>query len=223
MSLDVWLYQFKDVDTDVVLELSRLSEEPYSDEEFQKWKALPSSERGDSFPTKECKAAGYQKLVARADQLGFPKSRFAEPGFGGTPISFPSTRHPKWPVGEWYSFSTVRELMENFTGKNFYFVLPEAEGIHGLFRPNWAASRMRLAEILDALRKLTQKQVADFHARFVMAQIPPVFLERWKSVPRATATDIFEDCLAQIEVMIETLDFVLNSGNPREFLLYWSD
>ena len=190
MSIDVQLYRFEGVDTDAILKLWQYSEEPWAHEAFENWKASPQSERGN-YPSAKDRADSCEKLAGKARELGLPEQIVEASVFGGKQISFPSTRQPAWPVGEWYSFSTVRELMEYFTGKNFYFVLPEAEGIHGLFRPNWAAARKRLAGILDELKNLTRDLIDDFHQRFVMAHISPVFLEKLKSLPMATSAEIF--------------------------------
>lgn len=201
MGLDVHLYQFKDVDTDVILELSRLAEEPYSDEEFQKWKAMPPFQRGDSFPSAKRKAEGYQKLLARARELGFPETRFSQPGFGGTGIDFPSPHHPEWAVGDWYSLGTTCGIMKHFTGNDIYSVFPEAKDLHGLFRPDWSESRKQLMGILQELKRMKPAEIESFISGL---------------------SESFDHHLNQLEVMIETLDFVVNSGNPREFLLFWS-
>jgi len=53
MGLDVYLYQFKDVDTEVILELSRLSEEPYSQKEREVEGEVPVRRRNISFRRKQ--------------------------------------------------------------------------------------------------------------------------------------------------------------------------
>ena len=205
MGLDVHLYQFKDIDTDVILELSRLAEEPYNNEEFQKWKAMPPSERGESFPSQQRKAEGYRKLLARAREVEFPETRFAQPGFGGTGIRFPSPHHPEWAVGDWHSFSSIRIMMQHFIGKDLYFIFPGAKSddgsdIHGLFRPDWRGAREQLTEIIERLKHVESRE-----RERVLGSV------EW-----------FHSGLNQLEVMVETLDFVLSSNNPREFLLFWS-
>lgn len=220
MGLDVDLCQFKDIDTDAILKLWQFSEKPWASEAYNRWRATPESERGE-YPLERRKTEYREQLAAKAQELGLPKGIVEDHLFGGTKISFPSAKHPRWPVGEWYSFSTVREMMEYFTGDDFYFIFPEARGIHGLFRPDWAESRERLADFLEVLRKLESAQIEDFHKRFVQPHASPPHL--FPGVKRASVSEMFADNLAQIEVMIETLDLVLNSDNPREFLLYWSD
>jgi hypothetical protein len=202
--LDVHLYQFKNLDTDVVLRLSQASEEPYAFEAFQKWKALPQSERGP-WPSEKAVAQSRQKMLAIVKELNLPEKIINDYSFGGTTIYFPSKRHPQWTVGDWYSFSTTLGIIEHFTGNDFYFVLPEAKGVHdghGFFRPDWTAAKMRLAGMLEELKRLEPAQLENY--------IPGL-------------SESFDRHLSQIEVMIETLDFVLNSESPKEFLLYWSD
>jgi len=139
-------------------------------------------------------------IKAEARKLGFPEAIVTERGFGGTRVSFPSEKHPEWLVGEWHSFGNVRAILRNFFGKDLYFLFPEAKGIHGLFRPDWQQTANRLGEILHEVKQIS--------------------LPTWPEVyPYATR----DNAVKQLEVMIETLDFVLNSDNPREFLLYWSD
>jgi hypothetical protein len=116
----------------------------------------------------------------------------------------------------------TRELMEHFTGKDLYFVFPEAEGNPAYFRPDWSASRRRLAAILEALQKLNPAQIEDYHAQFVMPHVPQFLLEKLEPTQLASAAEVVAGELAQIEVMIETLDYVLNHDRPQEFLLRWS-
>jgi len=176
MGLDVHLYQFKDVDTETILKLAQFSE-------------VPVASRGEG------------TLAAKARELGLSEKIIPQPGFSGTQISFPSTKHPEWPVGDWYNFGTIRAMLHNFVGKDLYFVFPEAKNLHGLFRPDWAEARKRLSEILQTLHRLEPAQ--------------------WASVFGSGGRQ--DRGLNQLEVMIETLDFVLNSDNPREFLLFWSE
>jgi hypothetical protein len=206
MGLDVTLCQFKALDTEAILELSRFSGEPWA-----------------------FKAGAGAKLKARARELGLPEGILVQSYFGGTRVSFPSRKHPDGPpVGDWSCFGTTRELMEHFTGKNFYFVFPEASCIragHGFFRPEWMASRAKLVGIRQALRTVNSTEIQDFDARFVKAQVPQDLLEKVKTLNPgqiASPSEVFARELAQIEVMIETLDFVLSCENPKEFLLFWS-
>lgn len=222
MGLDVHLYQFKDVDTEAILKFWKHSQEPWVYYGSGKWKAKPLPERGNFSSDKDW--VNYREhLRATTKEAGLPEQKAEEGCFGGEEISFPSKQHPEWPVGEWHSFSTVRGIMEHFTGHDIYFILPEAKDVYGFFRPDWAASRKRLREMLKELQELTQEQKEDYHDHFIKPHIPQNLAERWKNVKQASGTEIIAVCLAQMEVMIETLDFVLNSGNPREFLLYWSD
>ncbi len=205
MGLDVTLCQFKTLDTEAILELSRFSGEPWAFE-----------------------AGAGEKLKAKARELGLPDGILARSYFGGTEVVFPSKKHPEGPpVGDWSSFGGTRELMEYFAGKDFHFVFPEAEGVHGhgFFRPDWRAAKAQLTEILQALRTVKSTEIEDYHARFVESQVPRDLLERVKSLTPAQVAsplEVFAGKLAQIEVMIETLDVVLTHENPKEFLLYWS-
>jgi len=206
MGLDVTLCQFKILDTEAILELSRFAGEPWAFE-----------------------AGAGKKLKAKACELGLPEGILAQSYFGGTGVSFPSRKYPEGPpVGDWSSFRGTRELMERFTGKGIYFVFPEAEAIgagHGFFRPDWTGARTRLVGILQALRTVKSAEIEDYHERFVKLEVPQDLLEKVRSLNPAqiaSPSQVFAGKLAQIEVMIETLDFVLNSENPTEFLLYWS-
>ena len=205
MGLDVKLCQFRTVDPEAILQLSRFAAEP--------WAFEPG--------------AG-EKLKAKARELGLPEGILAQSYFAGTGVSFPSNKHPEGPpVGDWSSFSGTHELMEHFTGKDFYFVFPEAKGIdgNGFFRPDWMAARAKLVGILQALRTVKSAEIEDYHARFVTPEIPQSVLEdvkRLNPAQLATPSQVYARELAQIEVMIETLDFVLSSENPGRFLLYWS-
>jgi len=202
MGLDIYLYQFRNVDTDAILKLWEFSEEPWAFEGFKRWSALPESERG-IFPSEKEKAEGREKLMAKARELGLPERVAAEQSFGGVNISFPSKLHPRWMVGDWYSLSTTRAIMQEFTSKDLYYVFPEAKTGSRLFKPNWSQAKERLTEILKVLRRASPEQLE----RFI-----------------AGLSDSFADYhLSQIEVMIETMDFVLNSDNPNEFFLLWSD
>ena len=205
MGLDVNLCQFKTLDPEAILQLSRSAAEP--------WAFEPG--------------AG-EKLKARARELGLPEGILGQSYFGGTGVSFQSSKHPEGPpVGDWSSFRGTRELMERFTGKDFYFVFPEARGIdgHGFFRPDWMAARAKLVGILQALRTVKSTEIEDYHARFVIPEVPQGLFEGVKRLNPAliaSPSQVFAGKLAQIEVMIETLDFVLSSEAPGEFLLYWS-
>lgn len=202
MGLDVYLYQFRNVDTDAILKLWQFSEEPWAFEGFTRWSALPESERG-VFPSEKDRAEGREKLMAKARELGLPEQIAEEPNFGGVNISFPSKQHKRWLVGDWYSLSTTRAIMEEFTGKELYHVFPEAKKDSRLFRPDWFEAKKRLAQILESLRQLAPEQLERFEPGL---------------------SDSFADYhLSQIEVIIETIDFVLNSDNRNEFLLLWSD
>jgi len=206
MGLDVNLCRFGTLDTEAILELSRFAGEPWAFE-----------------------AGADRKLKAKARELGLPEGILAQSYFGGTGVSLPSRKHPEGPpVGDWSSFGGTRELMKCFTGKDIYFVFPEAEAIgagHGFFRPDWMAARTKLIGILQALRTVKPAEIEDYHAQFVTPQVPQDLLEQVKRLNPAqiaTPSQVFGGGLAQIEVMIETLDVVLNSENPGEFLLYWS-
>jgi len=194
------------LDTEAILELSRFAGEPWAFE-----------------------AGAGKKLTAKVRELGLPEGILSHSYFGGTGVSFPSRKHPEGPpVGDWSSFGGTRELMERFTGKDIYFVFPEAQAIgagHGFFRPDWMAARTKLIGILQALRTVKSADIEDYHAQFVTSQVPQDLLEQVKRLNPAqisSPAQVFAGKLAQIEIMIETLDFVLNSENPREFLLYWS-
>jgi hypothetical protein len=200
MGLDVYLYQFKNLDADAILKLLWFSEEPWAFEAFHKWSAVPQTDRG-SFPSEKDKAESREKLAAKARELSLPEKIVDDVYFGGTQISFPS-KHPEWRVGDWYSFSTTRAIVEHFTGKDIYFVFPEAKDGPRYFRPDWALAKRGLGEILQELKKLEPAQLDNFISGL---------------------SESINHHLNQIEVMIETLDFVLNSNNPNEFVLLWSD
>jgi hypothetical protein len=174
MGLDIDLYQFKKKQVEAILKLACLADPARMPEKVD--------------------------IKMEARKLGLPETIVGEPGFGGTRISFPSTKYSEWLIGEWHSFGQIRAILRNFFGKDWYFVFPEAKGIHGLFRPDWRQTRNRLIQILQELKETSPAT--------------------WQEVyPFATR----DDALKPLEVMIETLDFVLNSDNPREFLLYWSE
>jgi hypothetical protein len=87
------------------------------------------------------------------------------------------------------------------------------------------AARAKLAGILQALRNVRSTEIEDYHARFVIPQVPQDLLEkvrRLNPAQIASPRQVFAREQAQIEVMIETLDFVRSCENPREFLLFWS-
>jgi hypothetical protein len=201
MGLDVYLYQFKGLDTDAILRIWRFSEEPWAFEAFKKWNSLSQSERG-TFPSEKDKMESREILIAEARELGLPEWIVGQESFGGVNISFSSKQHPQWMVGDWYSLSTTRAIMERFTGKELYYVFPEARDGSRLFRPNWLDAKKRLTELLEALKKLESPQLDDFMAGL---------------------SESLNHHLSQVEVMIETVDFVLNSDNSDEFLLLWSD
>ena len=180
MGLDVHLFQFKNLDTDKVLELSRLTEE-LSDT-----------------------AGAREKCLAKARETGLPEETISDYSFGGERVSFQSKKYPEWEVGDWYRLGTIRAILMHFTGQGLDFVFPEAKDIHGhgFFRPHWMEAKMRLAEILEKLKK---------HDR---AQLDKICLGLSQS---------FDLELNQIGAIIETLDFVQESVNPKQFLLYWSE
>lgn len=203
MGLDVHLYQFKNVDTDIVLELSRITEEPGNPEEFQKWKATPPAERGP-FPPKQAIAQAREKSLAKAREAGLPEKIITDYSFGGAHVSFQSKKYPGWEVGDFYSLGPIRRILRHFTGQQMDFVFPEAKIIHGhgFFRPNWTDAKVRLTGILEKLKSLDSEQLYKVY--------PPLS----KSLDQE---------LRQIGVIIETLDFVIESGDPKQFLLYWSE
>jgi hypothetical protein len=200
MGLDVTLCHFRNLDTEAILKFSRFSSEPWAFEV----------------------GAGV-KLKAGARDLGLPESIISEPYFGGERVSFPSKKYPKWPpVGDWSSFSTTLELIEHFTGKDLYFVFPEAEGNPPWLRPDWPTSREKLVGLLEVVGGLHPRQIESFISVFVKPNVPSYLVDRVKPGDCVTSTDWFAGHIAQIEVMIETLDFVLNHERPQEFLLRWS-
>lgn len=200
MGLDVNLCLFRNLDTEAILKLARCSSEPWA---FEVGAAL--------------------KLKAIARDLGLPESIICEPYFGGEQVSFSSKKYPKWPrVGDWSSFSTTRQLIEHFTGKNLYFFFPEAEGDPTFFRPNWSESKKRLAATLEVIQGLHPRHMESFVGIFFEPNIPPYLLERVNPKDCASASELLAGDVAQIEVMIETIDYVLNHEYPRQFLLRWS-
>src|SRR5579862_3975360 len=172
MGLDVDLIQFTDLETEAILKFARASREPG---------AL------------NCKA------IARA--LGLPEKIVGSYFYSGTKISYASEKHGPWPlVGEWTSFRSTRELIEFFTGKNFYFIFPEARGDPEYLRPNWAASRKKLHDILEQIRQLEPAQMECYHRQFILPEIPPQYLEKVPPAMRATSAQLLETYIAQIEV-----------------------
>ena len=202
MGLDVYLCRFKDVSTGAILKLSHF---------VDVWNAMPVVERGS-----------FEEVTRKAVELGLPETAARQSLYGGTHISFPSKKHPEWSVGDWYSLGGVFELLERYTQKNIYFVFPEAKGNPSFFRPDWSASRKRLAGILEELQTLNQEQIENYRRQLVMSNIPPSLLQKVKPTMLVSASEIFANKLGQIEVMIETLDYVLNNERPDEFLLRWS-
>src|SRR5690242_16435428 len=110
MGLDIYLYQFRNVDADAILKLWQFSEEPWAFEGFKDWSALPASERG-VFPSEKQKAEARAKLKTKARELDLAEQIVDDSSFGGVNISFPSRVHPEWLVGDWYSLSTTRAIM----------------------------------------------------------------------------------------------------------------
>ena len=223
MGLDVYLYQFNGLNTEAILKLSRYSEE-LSFEAIDKRKAQPNSEIGQ-YPSERDWIESRKKLINRACELGLPESIVDKDPYGGELVSAFSKKYPEREVGEWHSFATARELMEYVTGKNIYFVFPEAKGDPELIRPNWAKSKQRLNDVLSQLHKLGPAEIEEFYERFVIGDIHPEFLKKIQRVFPAKSTDASDSLagyLAQIEVMIETMDYVLNHERPQEFLLRWS-
>lgn len=201
MGLDVHLYRFKNLDTDAILKLSQFSEEPWAFEAFEKWNALPRSERG-GFPSEKDKAESREKLVAKARELGLPEKLVDESCFGGVRVSVFSKKHPQRDIGTWGGLDVVLSITMHFFDKDAYSIFPEAKGDPEFFRPDWNAAKVRLAEILRRLKKLKPKQLESFLPSY------------W---------ELFKKDLNEIDVAIETMDFVLNSGNPKEFLLCWNN
>ena len=77
-------------------------------------------------------------------------------------------------------------------------------------------------DILQEVQLLNSDQIEYFHARFLRPHVPAHLLARVKPEQLATPSEIFAREMAQIDVMIETLEYVLNHDSPREFLLRWS-
>jgi len=175
MGLDVYLYQFKGVNTDAILELFRFEEKE--------------------------RPVAREKLVSRARELGLPGEVFGKENLGGVNVRFSSKLYPKWMVGDWYSLSTTRAIMEKFTGKELYYAFPEARSSPRFFRPDWLEAKKRLTELFEALRELGPPQLDSYCSGLSQS---------------------FDHHLSQVGVMIETVDFVLGSEDPKEFLLLWS-
>jgi hypothetical protein len=202
MGLDVYLIQYKDVDADAILKFLWFSGESWAFKAGRRWNTLPKSERG-SFPSEKDKAECREKLTAKARELGLPEKIVTDGyPYSGTQISFSSKQHPEWLVGDWYNLGITRAIMKNFTGKELDFVFPEVNNEPRYFRPDWSTAKIRLIEMLQELKKLKPAQLENFQSGLSKS---------------------FDYHLNQIEVMIETLDFVLNSGNPKQFILLWSD
>jgi hypothetical protein len=129
MGLDVWLFQFKGVDTAAVAKL---------------W---------------QCDRSGVsrEELVAKARELDLPVSIIG-PEMGGANIRFPSKKYPPWWVGDWYSLSSTRGIMRDFTGKDLDFVFPEIKTELRVFQPDWLEAKRKLPEIVSELEKLDLAQ-----------------------------------------------------------------
>jgi hypothetical protein len=91
--------------------------------------------------------------------------------------------------------------MRHFVGKELFYIFPEAQGEPRYFKPNWAEAKERATEVLRELTKLEPAEFDEF-------------------CPGLSQS--IDQHLNQIEVMVETIDFVLNSDNPKEFLILWS-
>ena len=198
MGLDVYLYQFKDVDPDAILELARFEEDLHN-EEFRKWKAGPESERGQ-YLTEKDRSETREKVLQKTHDFGLPESVVRTCQYGGTKVSFPS-KHPDYPIGEWVCIWTIRNLMQHATGKDIYFVFPEALGDPHWLQPDWAASKQRFSDIVDQIKSMKPEEIS---------RVIPDY---------STGLDVR---INQMEAMMETLDFVLAQENPKQFLFYWS-
>ena len=180
MGLDVYLYQFRNVDTDSILKLSSFSDKLGSCENVSKAKA---------------------KLKAKARQLGLPEEIAIDPCCGGAKVSVISKRFSSWDIGTWAGLDVILAITSHFLSKDVYFIFPEAEGDPQFFRPDWCAAKVRLSEILQELKKLKPAQLESF--------IPSYW-------------ELFENDLKEIEIVIETIDYVLSQSDSKQFLLCWS-
>jgi hypothetical protein len=148
MGLDVYLYQFSEVDAGAILNLSDYYDELCGTGSNQpEWKQIEI------------------KLQQRASELSLPIKNIDNLCDEGVEIHLPSQKHPdgSFAVGEWESgLDFLNEMLRRFIHRDFYYLFPEAEGDPALLRPNWIRSRVRTIEILDEFKKLNPAILKEF-------------------------------------------------------------
>jgi hypothetical protein len=171
-----------------------------------KWETMSEAERRSHGPwlSEAEKVEARMEMKAKACELGLPESIVGAYHFGGTEVSFPSKRFPdsRTVIGEWTGAYTYYIDDENsqLTGRDLYYVFPEALGDPHFIKPDWAAAKSRMLEILTEFHNLDVKKMETIDYK----------KEKFR-------------CLAErMEIIIETIDYVMAQKNPDRFLLCWS-
>ena len=135
--------------------------------------------------------------------LGFHANAHEHLGSFGEQIAFPCQEIPDstFHIGEWDGFSDVLGILNSvFNEKLEYEFFPEAVGDPSWIKPEWAACHERIEARLNQIIALETQSLA-----------PPLAFE-----------DDFRECVECLLVMSKTIEYVLKSSTPEEFLLYWS-
>lgn len=201
IGLDVYLYRFPGMNAQAIVRLARALEE-IGDAVVRDREALGWRE-GMPWPSPEIRA--HLKALAEpiAKALGSPGWQYETIHSVGHQVNLPSSRHPDSPlrIGDWEAgFSGIWDALTAATGRRVEIAFPDAH--EGWYRPNWRYAR---AGLLDLLSQVQHIGVAGL-------------VEPWGEF----ASEQYGHSIEALEVMIQTIDYVLAQPNPDEFLLDWS-
>ncbi|MEM9253080.1 MAG: hypothetical protein AAGB29_12085 [Planctomycetota bacterium] len=141
-----------------------------------------------------------------AKKLGLGPEIASRADLGGEEISIESRVHPghRVRIGDWDTgFSSDCIAIQHATGISIYDIFPEASEHSWLVKPDWLAARERLVETKQKFEATGYEWLVSQHSN------------------EQLAAEEYEGTLKTIDVMIETIDYVIQSSSD-EYLLDWS-
>jgi hypothetical protein len=168
----------------------------------------------------------------------FPKKMVTDVFWASEEIRKISRRHPNqgMKLGDWHDFGYLNGVIGEATGKEFYFVFPEAEGDPEIVIPSWHGARTRLLWLreefsridpteppLDDASETGISEIAAFeHVTGISAQSMSNNKPRLKGNLSDFARKRHAEQVRSLDLMIETIDPILDQPAISEFLLNWS-
>ncbi len=190
------------------MRLSREVDSIWSDE----WRRYrESGEIGVPTPTPAMCGRAALRLAPICRSLGLPEDAHETWESRGQPVElvWSPVANARFDLGTWDFGHEIGLISHVFSCRIEYRCFPEAMGDPRWIKPDWRLSYDEIFKVLQDFRAAGLD-----HPRF-----RELFSvdgdEDW-------AEEVFGDCEACLFVMAETMQYVLDRPNPREFLLNWS-